>query len=304
MFTRRFRVWLRSAILALAAASALRVSATDDDAYRGEIEAARAARVQQLTKPDGWLTLVGLDFLKAGANSVGSAADNAIVIARAPAHVGTVMLGTDGRTAITLNPAAGARVDGAEVLSAGLESDLKGAPTMVSCGTINFYVIDRDGRKALRVKDSAAERRTKFAGLDYFPIDPSWRIEADWVAFERPKEVPIANVLGQVEPALVPGKAVFRRDGKTFELLPIIEGPDEPLFFVIADATSGKETYGASRFLYADLPRDGKVILDFNLARNPPCAFSPYATCPLPPKENRLPIAVTAGEKKYRGGGE
>ncbi|HVU25416.1 MAG TPA: DUF1684 domain-containing protein [Opitutus sp.] len=302
MITGSLGVWTRCGLIALAPAAALRGSATVEAAYRGQIAAARAARVQQLTKPDGWLTLVGLDFLKPGANAVGDAADNAIVIHKVPAHLGVVALAPDGRTTITLNPAAAARVDGREVLSAELTDDLKGAPTVVTCGTISFYVIDRGGRKALRVKDSAADRRTHFAGLDYFPIDPSWRIEADWVAFDRAKEVAIANVLGQVEPALVPGKAVFQRDGRTYELLPIIEGPDEPLFFVLSDATSGKETYDAGRFLYADLPRDGKVILDFNLARNPPCAFSPFATCPLPPKENRLPIPVTAGEKKYSGG--
>jgi uncharacterized protein (DUF1684 family) len=108
-------------------------------------------------------------------------------------------------------------------------------------------------------------------------------------------------VLGQVSPAPVPGKAVFTRDGRTFELLAIDEGADAPLFFVLSDLTSGHETYGASRFLYAEWPKDGKVILDFNRAENPPCAFTPFATCPLPPKENQLPIRITAGEKVYSG---
>jgi uncharacterized protein len=165
-------------------------------------------------------------------------------------------------------------------------------------------VIDRGGKKALRVKDSAADRRTHFLGLDYFPVDESWRIVARWVPFEKPRLLPITNLLGQTAPEPVPGKAVFERDGKTYELLPIDEGPGEPLFFVIADATSGKETYGGGRFLYADEPKDGQIVLDFNRAQNPPCAFTPFATCPLPPKENRLPFAVTAGEKHYRGGHE
>jgi hypothetical protein len=169
------------------------------------------------------------------------------------------------------------------------------------CGTLSIHVIDRGGKKALRVKDSEAERRTRFAGIEHFPVDPAWRIEAEWVPFDRPRAVPIKNILGQESDALVLGEAVFGRDGHTLRLLPIQEAPDGPLFFIISDLTSGAETYGAARFLYADPPRDGKVTLDFNRAINPPCAFTPFATCPLPPKENRLPIAVTAGEKDYRG---
>jgi uncharacterized protein (DUF1684 family) len=180
----------------------------------------------------------------------------------------------------------------------------EGKPTLVTAGTVSFVVIDRGGKKALRVKDSEAERRTHFLGIDYFPTDPTWRIEAQWVAFETPRMVPITNVLGQVAREPVPGKAVFTRDGKTYELLPILEGAEEPLFFVIADETSGSETYAAARFLYAAQPKDGKVVLDFNEAVNPPCAFTPFATCPLPPRENRLALRVTAGEKKYRGGHE
>jgi uncharacterized protein (DUF1684 family) len=176
-----------------------------------------------------------------------------------------------------------------------------GEPTIVTAGTVSLFVIDRGGRKALRVKDSAAERRTHFVGLDYFPIDQAWRIEARWEPFEKSRLLPIMNILGQVEPEPVPGKAVFEHDGKTVELLAIDEGPDEPLFFVISDATIGKETYAASRFLYAERPKDGKIVLDFNRAQNPPCAFTPFATCPLPPKENRLAFAITAGEKNYRG---
>jgi uncharacterized protein (DUF1684 family) len=121
------------------------------------------------------------------------------------------------------------------------------------------------------------------------------------VEFEKSRQIPLTNILGQVSPALVPGKAVFEWEGKTYELLAIDEGPHEPLFFVISDATSGKETYAAARFIYAERAKDGKIVLDFNRAENPPCAFTPFATCPLPPKENRLPFAVTAGERNYRG---
>ncbi|MCB1602854.1 MAG: DUF1684 domain-containing protein, partial [Xanthomonadales bacterium] len=134
------------------------------------------------------------------------------------------------------------------------------------------------------------------------PVDPSWHIEARWVAFDPPHTLEIPNVLGTIDKMTVPGKAVFEHEGKTFELLPVLETEDaDELFYIIADKTSGKETYGAGRFFYSAMPKDGKVVLDFNKAYNPPCAFTPYATCPLAPPENRMPVAVRAGEKKYRG---
>jgi uncharacterized protein (DUF1684 family) len=265
--------------------------------YPHEIEAWRVERTARLVKPDGWLTLIGLHFLKAGENTVGTAPDNSVV----PAHLGTVILGPHGEVRALFSPGLGVQVGGTEVLAADLRDDAHGVSTVVTVGTVSLIVIERDGKKALRVKDSESDRRTHFLGLDYFPIDPSWRIEAQWVPFEKPREVPIRNILGSVSPALILGKAVFTREGHTFELLPIQEGPDEPLFFVISDLTSGGQTYGAARFLYAAPAEDGKVVLDFNRAQNPPCAFTPFATCPLPPKENQLTIAVTAGEKNYRG---
>ena len=277
-------------------------TAADDAAYLKELETWRAQRVAQLTTPDGWLSLIGLHFMKDGDNTVGSAKDNDVVLAKGPAHLGTVTVAADGRVNVMLAAAADARIDGKPVLAGELRWSGPGRPSLVSAGTVSFFVIERGGKKALRVKDSESERRTHFLGLDSFPADPAWRIEAQWVEFDDPRQIPITNILGQVSPAIVHGKAVFERDGQKFELLPIDEGPGEPLFFVMSDATSGRETYGAARFLYADAPVDGKVVLDFNRAQNPPCAFTPFATCPLPPKENRLPFAVTAGEKNYRGG--
>lgn len=273
------------------------------DPYVHEIQTWQAQRVANLTKPNGWLTLIGLHFLAPGENTVGSAADNSVVLAKGPAHLGAFTLAPNGLVKAAFNPGIEVKVDDQPVLSANLRDDTHGQPTIVTVGTVSLYVIERDGKKALRVKDSEADSRTHFLGLDYYPIDPSWRIEAQWVPFEKPLEVPIRNILGQVAPAIILGKAVFTRDGHTYALLPIQQDPDAPLFFVISDQTSGDTTYAAARFLYADHPGDGKVILDFNQAQNPPCAFTPFATCPLPPKENQLPLAVTAGEKKYRGHG-
>lgn len=270
----------------------------------------RADRLKRLTAPDGWLSLIGLEWLHEGANRVGSAADNDIVLKAGPDHLGTVTLATDGALHFTAAPGSGTVIDGKSVSDAALVDDMhagKAGPTTVHFGTASFYAIDRDGRKGLRVKDSQADTRLHFHGIDYFPIDPSWRIVAQWVPFQPMRTLEIGTEIGTIDKVQVPGKAVFHRDGKTFELLPYQEEPGGELFFVIADRTSGKETYGAARFLYAALPasglsRPGSVVLDFNRAYNPPCAFTPYATCPLAPPENRLGIAVTAGEKKYADG--
>jgi len=278
-------------------------AATGD--YTHEIEQWRAKRTANLTSPTGWLSLIGLEWLQEGANRVGSASDNDIVLKAGPAHLGVVTLGKDGALHIALDDKAGATIDGKSVREATLIDDMhagEATPTTVAFGNANFYVIERDGRKALRVKDSDAETRKDFLGIDYFPIDPSWRVVADWVPFDPPHKLEIGSVIGTIDKVDVPGKAVFQRNGHTFELLPYQEEPGGELFFVLADRTSGKETYGAARFLYAALPKDGKVVLDFNKAYNPPCAFTPFATCPLAPPENRLDVAVTAGEKKYRGG--
>jgi uncharacterized protein len=275
--------------------------AATDAPYVSEIESWHASRVARLTAPDGWLTLIGLHFLREGENRIGRAKDNDIVLTQGPEHFGVATLAADGRVTFTLADGVDGTIDGARPRTAELRWREPNRPTVVVAGAVSFFVIDRGGRKALRVKDREADRRTHFAGLEYFPVDPAWRIEARWEPFEKARQIPITNILGQTSPALVHGQAVFERGGKTFALLPIDEGPDEPLFFVISDATSGRETYDAGRFVYADPPRDGIVVIDFNRAENPPCAFTPFATCPLPPKENRLPFAVNAGEKRYRG---
>jgi uncharacterized protein len=291
-------------IRTLALASAVAVvsgNAFAADDLKASVEKARAERLAALTAPDGWLSLIGLEWLQPGANRIGSAADNDIVLKAGPAHLGTITLDDSGSATIELAKNSGALVDGRDVERATLVDDAPGhKPTEVRFGSVQFFVIARDGRKALRVKDEKAETRTHFLGLDYFPIDPSWRVVAEWVPFDPPHELEIGSVLGTIDREKVPGKAVFTRDGQTFELYPIQEEPNS-LFFVFGDRTSGKETYGAARFLDTPLAKDGKLVLDFNEARNPPCAFTPYATCPLAPPENRLDVRVTAGEKNYRG---
>ena len=302
-----FGFGLSLGVVAVHAENSISPSNTSAAEVTQQVEQWKQGRLQRLTAPDGWLSLVGLEWLHPGANRVGSAADNDIVLKVGPAHLGVVTLAADGAVKIALAKDSGASIDGKPAQEATLVDDIQagenGHPTTVAFGTANFYVIERDGRKGLRVKDADAATRKHFLGLDYYPIDPSWRIVADWVPFDPPHKLEIGSVLGTIDKVDVPGKAVFKRDGHTFELLPYQEEPGGELFFVLADRTSGKETYGAARFLYAALPKDGKVILDFNRAYNPPCAFTEYATCPLAPPENRLDVAITAGEKKYRGSG-
>ena len=305
-----------SLLLAASVAGVQAMSAKVDDdagaakptsAYEAEIGKYRAARVERLKSPTGWLTLIGLHWLKDGKNTVGAAKDNDIVLAAGPSRIGTVTLDrgklsfeTDTRGGVT-NPVT---VDGKRVKKTSLNDDASGEPSVVQVGTVTFYVIDRNGKKGLRVKDTNAKTRTGFTQIDYYPIDPSWRIEAKFTPFNPPHTLEIPNVIGQIDKMPVPGKVEFERDGKKYTLLPVLEEPGaKELYYIFADKTSAKETYGGGRFFYSDMPKDGKVTIDFNKAYNPPCAFTPHATCPLAPPENRLAIPVTAGEKKYHGPG-
>jgi uncharacterized protein len=274
------------------------------DTYAADEAKDRAERLAELTKPEGWLSLIGLHFVGEGTVAVGSDKANGIVLSAGPARLGTLRVASPESLEFIAAPGVEATVDGARTSQAVLQvKTSSGHPSVVRVGTLSFFPIVRGGHIAIRVRDSASERLRNFLGIDYFPIDPSWRIEARWVPFEQKRTVEITNIIGNVMQESTPGKAVFERDGITYELIALADSPTEPLFFVIADATSGKETY-RMRFLGAEPPKDGKVILDFNLAENPPCGFTPFATCPLPPKGNRLTLAITAGEKVYRGSHE
>jgi uncharacterized protein (DUF1684 family) len=286
---------------AMLAADASASPAAATDSYRAQIQEWRRQRVARLTAPSGWLSLVGLDWLEDGSNTLGSAPGNSIVLENWPAHLGTIVL-EHGKASIALAAGVDATIDGKPGTHATLLDDSNPKPTVIASGSKMFYLIQRGDRHGLRVKDSEAPARRNFLGFDYFEVDPGWRIEAKWEAYDPPHEVEEPNVLGQIDKVVVPGAAVFERDGKTFRVEPVIETPgDTELFLVFADRTSGKETYGAARFVYTEAPKDGKVVIDFNKAYNPPCAFTPYATCPLPTRQNRLDLRITAGEKKYRG---
>jgi len=294
----RFRVFAFFTVAALTSLTLLPRVAADD--YTASIEQWRAGRVQRLTAPTGWLALIGRHPLNPGTWDVGSAAGNSIRLAAGPAKLGTIMCTSAGKVTFAIADGVDATIDGTAARTAELVHGGEN-PTYVRSGTVNFYILESAGKLFVRVRDSEAARRKNFTHIDSYPIDPKWRIEADWVPFIPERTLKITNVLGIVEDAPCPGKVVFQYDGRTYELLPVLEPPSPRLFFILTDTTAGKETYEASRFLYAEPAVNGKVILDFNKVYNPPCAFSPFTTCPLPPKENVLPFALTAGEKKYTG---
>ena len=260
------------------------------------MDKARAERVSKLKAEDGWLSLVGLSWLSQGQQSIGRAADNTIVVKspNAAEHIGTLRL--DGKIVhFSVHPSGGVMHDGKPVTDLDLVSDAGGKPTKLTQGSVTFYVIERGGRLGVRIKDAKSPVRAKFAGLDYFPNDPAWRVDATFEPYASPKRVKVPTMVGVEEEYDVPGKFRFHNDGRDIALEAFDDG--EMLMIVFADKTSGKESYGAGRFLYVEKPKASRATLDFNLAESPPCAFTAYATCPLPPAGNRLAVAVTAGEK-------
>jgi uncharacterized protein len=268
--------------------------------YRSEIEAWRAARLARLKAEDGWPSVVGLFWLEDGPNAFGSAKDNAIVLPpSAPARMGSIVL-RNGRATLEVLPgveltADGEKVSGPRVLA----SDASESATRLRHGTLLFYLIERAGKLGVRVKDSDSPARRDFHGLEYFAIDPTWRLEARFEPYDPPRSISVPNVLGHDDSEKSPGALVFERAGQTYRLDPVLERGETDYFVIFGDATNGRETYGAGRFLYVRPPVNGKTIIDFNKAYNPPCVFTDYATCPLPPAQNRLKVRVEAGEKEY-----
>ncbi len=275
------------------------------DSYAQQIDHARAARVDALRRADGYLTVVASGWLEPGDNTVGSSPDNRFQVPDAPAHLGTLRLAADGSVDFRAVDGLRVKVNGKDVDATPMQT--QGAhgerqPTRAYFSPERYlYVMETGERRGLRVKDNAAPLRAHFPGLTYFPIDPSWKIAARWEPFAQPRTLRLANVTGAENDEPVEGQAVFERGGRRYTLIPMEE--DGRLFFVFSDRTAGKSTYGGARFLYADKPKDGKVLLDFNLAENPPCAITPHVVCPLAPPENRLGLEVAAGEKKFDGAG-
>jgi len=273
----------------------------------------RTQHAEQLQKPDGWLSLVGLEWLQPGETRVGSAPGNNIVLPTGPAQLAVLHL--EGDTVAISPPAGGFPADllidgrpaSARTLPTGTTSDKENPRLKI--GSLLLYVIKRSERYALRVKDSKSPALSAFHGLKWFAPDARYRITARWVPYDSPKKTTFTTLVGTSYSQAVPGVAEFTLAGKRYRLEPVIEEPnddhpDTKLFFIIRDMTSKTTTYGACRFLYTSFPtggleKPGELVLDFNKLENPPCAYTSFATCPLPPPGNRLPVSIPAGEKRY-----
>jgi uncharacterized protein (DUF1684 family) len=295
-------------MIALAAVPAAAApSSGTKPAYQQEIAAWQQDRDKGLRDENGWLTLVGLFWLDEGENKIGSDAGNKVIFPEgtAPAVAGSLV--RQGKE-VRLVPAPGApgaelTVDGKPVTAPlTLAKDTEGKPTMMHLGSLTFFVIERGDKVGVRVKDSKSPALASFHGLDFYPVQTAWRVNARFEPYTPAKKIPIANVLGQISDQDSPGAVVFDWQGKTYRMDALQGGDKGELFLIFADQTNGKATYGAGRFLDAEAPKDGKVVVDFNTAYNPPCAFTAFATCPLPPAQNRLAVAVEAGEKKFGEG--
>ena len=276
-----------------------------DATFLAEENAWRKQRDDRLRKPDGWTSLIGLHWIELKAHYIGSDQTSGIRLAKGPPKMGLLQQEGD-RFFFTPEKGVALTLDGQPLTTrVELHDDMSETPSTIGFddGKGLMTVIARGGRHALRVKHADAETRTGFTGLDYWPADESWKIEGKFVANPPGKTIPIVDIIGVASDEPSPGAVEFQRDGKTWRIDAIDEG-DGQLFLVFADRTNGHGSYGAGRFLYAGKPdANGNVVIDFNQAYNPPCAFTPFATCPLPPPENRLDLAVTAGEKQYAGPG-
>lgn len=289
---------MRAMLISLALVLSVPAGAADDD-WRREVMEWREDRAEKLREPDGWLSLIGLHWLSDGLNLVGTAPDNDIVLAAGPDHVGRFEI--DGANVrFCRADSGGVRIDGAERPCATMITDAEGEPTRVRIGSVTMYVIDREGRLGLRVKDTQADTRLDFAGLEYFEPDPAWRIEAEFEPFDEPRTIDVPDIVGIVQRLPSPGRVRFEKNGRTHVLDAVRYEGDDELFLIVADRTNGRQTYGGGRYLYTPLPtEEGTVTVDFNKAYNPPCVFTAHATCPLPPPQNRLDLAIEAGEKMY-----
>ena len=267
--------------------------------YTDSIRAWQKHRDVGLRSENGWLTLVGLFWLTPNGNTIGSADSNDFVLPKgsAPGQVGRLQI--KGQQVIFTNLGGSAvMVNGKPISSDVALSHDEEQPDTVKTGSISFFVIERSGKLGVRAKDSASPVLKNFKGMTYFPINPALHFQAQFIPDE--KEIPILTVTGQREMQKSPGLVEFTYESKKHQLRAIYEG--KTLFFLFKDPPNKTATYQAGRMLNTPLPQNGKVDLDFNRSYNPPCTFTPYATCPLPPKENTLSFSVNAGEKRYGKG--
>jgi uncharacterized protein (DUF1684 family) len=281
-----------------------------DAAWRADLAAWRTQHAVDLQKPDGWLALAGLEWLDQGDNSFGSAADNKIHLPPGgPDHLGILHL--SGTTVMLAPPRGGFPpgflVAGKPAQAGELHTDAdhdKNNPRM-TIAALNVYVVHRGERFALRIKDAKSPTLVGFRGLKWYEPDAAYRVTAHWTPYVPPKSATLTTLIGTSYAQPVPGAAEFTLAGKQYQLEPVLEDPAvAKLFFILRDATSATTTYEACRFLYTGFPtngldKTGELVLELNRLENPPCAYTPYATCPLPPQQNRLKIPLPVGELRY-----
>ncbi len=244
---------------------AVSLLAASNGDYAASVAKWRQDYETRLRAEDGWLAVAGLFWLHEGSNGI------ALAKSTVEFHSGRALL--NGK-------------------------ELKPDGDVIKAGDVHLQVIKRADRFGVRVWDPNAATRREFSGLHWFPVNEAYRVTAKFVPYDPPKMIPITNILGVTEPEKCPGYAEFKLQGQAFRLEPVIEEPGK-LFFIFRDLTSNHESYGSGRFLKSDMPVNGEVSLDFNEAYNPPCAFTAFATCPLPPHHNRLAVRIEAGEKRY-----
>lgn len=285
-----------SAITLLAAGtlSAGSSPSAPDAAYQQSFEKWKNELTEDLKA--NWLPLAGLFWLRPGVNTFGADPSNAIVFPKGPAHAGEFDLDTRQVT-VRFVPDAHATIDGQPAVTARLDPDTSTHPTRVDMGTLRFHVIVRGERVGIRVRDAESTAARNFKGMIFYPLDMNYRLTAKWVPSDGKSTVEVPNVLGDVSEEPVPGVAVFKLNGQELQLTALGGDAKTGFFFVFNDLTAKSDTYPGGRFLDTGPVENGTVVLDFNRAYNPPCAVTPYATCPLAPKENRLAVAITAGEK-------
>jgi len=279
---------------------ALLICVNAQNEYVRNIEKWRVEHEAELKSENGWLTVAGLFWLKDGANTIGAGSGFDIELTEnfKQGKFGEIHF-QNGTARLKVENGVEALTDGKTVSELELVSDAKGKPTAIQTGSQTFYLIKREDRFGIRLKDKNSKERVNFTGLKWFPIDEKYKVTAKFEAFSEPKEVLIPNVLGGNFKMKSPGILRFKLNGKKYALEPVLEDGSDRLFIIFRDATSKTDTYGAGRFLYAEKAENGKVLLDFNKSENPPCAFTSFATCPLPPPQNRLEVEIKAGEKRY-----
>ncbi len=290
---------LAAAVLGLSAAPAP-VQTTAASEHAAQVEAFRARHERDYTRE--YVPLAGLFFLKDGSNTVGSAPGSDVLLPdRAPASVGRIVY-ENGVARFEPVPGGAAMHDGKTVTTAMVLRPLEGSRNAdeLTIGDISFWVHLSGERRAIRLRDPQSDVARTFAGYHWFPIDSTYRVVGRFLPDAAPREVAVASLTGDDQVYMTEGLVEFTLNGQTIRMRPMTTRPSR-FFFIFKDATSGKGTYEAARFLYTDLQPDGTTVLDFNEAYNPPCAFNPFTTCPLPPRENRLTIAIPVGERDYPG---